>query len=115
MHRLGWNRRFPSKHARTSRPKMQAIGSGHAGRSVGRNVAAFPAGNTPSGTLNDVSQCNNPEMALHSVGFVRECLNNQIFILVPPSFHERSRGSTDHRLDVFKNILLLPASVMKGY
>ncbi len=49
---------------------------------------------------------------LHAISFLRECLNDQFFVILPPSFV--IGNNIDLRSDIFSNIFLVSGLVMEG-
>jgi hypothetical protein len=51
-------------------------------------------------------------IASHAIRLSRQCLNNQLPLIFPPSFHFDVR--MDHRVDKFSDVLLLSGLIVKG-
>jgi hypothetical protein len=70
-------------------PRIPAVREEFVGDCTKDNVPTLPAGRKPIGTCDILSKRRHYPYTrfLHSIGSFRERLNNQIFILVPPSPH----------------------------
>ena len=83
--------------------------------SIGNKASAFPTDRTPIGTcIIDSERMYRGEYdsTLHAISFLRECLDGQFLVALPPSFVIANHF--DLRADIIGDIFLVSSVVVKG-
>ena len=118
MRGLGSLEGFDGARAHRSRPTIRVTGRASAEYLLEGNVAAPPVDRIPIGTcaekkkgMRTIAGYGGIRRRSHSVRFVRQLCHNQLLLFSPPAPHlpVRFYGT----LQVFGNIFLLPAFIMK--